>query len=354
MVAQQRESVHELTRTAAHTMRVLTDIVIVNNETDWTPAFNGYMPCVLPCAPGQHQHQHQRQGGTGGQRQGGTGVVFPALYGEQRVAVKVPFVQEYVDKRTDASSTAPVGQFFCNELRINERLLMRMPSAGQHDVAMPIGVCVVSWDDKLRAPYARRDDQPCRPALVFRWEGPTLAGDIEVPLASPRWLHPDDVAKLFARMGRSIARAHDANIVHYDVKLSNFIVMATRESGGPMCPVRSCKLIDFSHSKLADPNCIDAQQQHRPHLHRPNYPMLTEATPWATTILAATPWLDVYALGGVFIEVLDKLRGYKQEATHDATLRDIAAQMRLRLRLIGDTMHSKLTAHEVVAMLDAI
>lgn len=343
-------------------MRVLTHVHVVKDENAavWEPD-EGVPACVLPRTPVMLDPK------TPGVRQGGTGAVFGALLRDdddeaaatataaaatteaadaaaagrreagRRVAVKVPFASP--PSQSSANSPEPIAQFFCNELRVYARLLewqreQEKPQQHLTHVALPIGVCSVCWADGNGEGSIRDYDQPMRPGFVIEWLGPS-EGEVERPLAKAnRWLDPKGgaVAEVFKGMATGVAQLHAAGVVHYDIKTGAFQLIGAAQGGGAC---RMCKVFDLSHAKLVS-GSFDADQRHRPNAtQRPNYP---HSYAEASTIAAATPWLDVYALGSVYFEILDRFKRHAVVVEYDAKLRELALEMQSNFTMTAESV----------------
>jgi hypothetical protein len=369
--------------TTASWLVALEDIVFVDNEASWTPVGRH---CRLPRAPVQvdidpdqvaRVRAYFLQRGLGlticarcarcgcrGCRapatatatapaprsplEGGTGVVFPAWFNwsdelrRRRVCVKVPFASwRGVDE--GPGDPVEIGGFFCNELACYMHLLRVMGGKRLlplRNIVQPIGICMVQWD-----PARRSDDILRRPALILAWLG-RYPGDIHVAL-DMNMMHTTsvDIVVILVQMATALCTLHAGGIVHYDIKFCAFIIHVLRNDPAHF---RGCWLIDLSHSKIVG---ADGGRMHKPHRkRRSNYPYLPENGPagvvWAESVEAATPWLDVYALGNVFDQIRTESYGMRRDRRFDGDLELIALHMR--------NPSLQPTADDVVRMLKAI
>ena len=251
-------------------------------------------------------------------RQGSTGVVFGGIYHGQRVAIKVPFVVKWTRPRApDAVDELPKtseeseSPFFCNEIRVNAHLLAVAPVITH--VAQPVGVISASWDDSRG--FFLHADYPVRNAIVFEWLGDDPSRMLkEVSLSSPGvadWITNGKVlVTVLVGMAIGVSQLHSAGIVHYDLKSSAFSVsLSTLDAS-----VVSVKVLDLSHAKLTIGADASVKTYDAPEPPRtpppPNarhevrfYPTIADLE--GNAILAATPWLDVFALGNIFKRIVD-------------------------------------------------
>lgn len=123
-------------------------------------------------------------------------------------------------------------------------------------------------------------------------EGPTLKDVIEqdAPLA------PERAVRIALQLCDALAAAHDSGVIHRDVKPANVILVRGLDGE------EKVKLIDFGVAKLLETDEVAAKERLTADgmvVGTPNYMALEQATGEA-----ASPLLDVYALGVVLYEML--------------------------------------------------
>ena len=281
-------------------LRVLTDIRFVDVEWNVIP---GAPPCMLAC-PGRPPVSDWA----------GAGTVFPALHGSDYVEVKVACV--------DPSTLAI--QCYCNEVACYVQLVERMSSPPKY-VAIPIGTCSVFWRHHESRPWMRYDDHPMRPALVMELLLCSRPGSDVVRV---HLINTDvNILDVFDCMAGALEELHRAGIVHYDINVGSFVVMVRSDDPSKLV---ACKVFDLSRAKRVG---IDDAQMHKPdHIYRRDYPYLPEDGPagvmYASCVEAATPWLDVYALGNVFDQIRTNDNRKIRNPAVDTALEAIATNMR--------------------------
>ena len=240
-------------------------------------------------------------------RQGSTGVVFGGIYHGQRVGIKVPFVVKWTRPRVPEAvdelpktSEESVSPFFCNEVRVNAHLLAVAPVITH--VAQPVGVISASWDDSRG--FFLHADYPVRNAIVFEWLGDDPSRMLkEVSLSSPGvadWITNGKVlVTVLVGMAIGVSQLHSAGIVHYDLKSSAFSVSLSTFDAS----VVSVKVLDLSHAKLTIGADASRKTYDAPEHEIRFYPTIADLE--RNAILAATPWLDVFALGNIFKRIVD-------------------------------------------------
>ncbi len=145
-------------------------------------------------------------------------------------------------------------------------------------------------------------------------EGTTLARALG---GSPR--NPRQAARLVEALARAIHTAHRQNIVHRDLKPAN-VLLQREPHGAPPVGLGIPKIADFGLAKQLDDEAL--QTQPGVILGTPSY-MAPEQAQGASA--AASPLVDVYALGAVLYECLTGRPPFKAETALD-TLEQVRTQ----------------------------
>ena len=275
-------------------------------------------------------------------RQGGAGVVFPALIRGQRVAAKVAFIAKHhcpYGHRVEEGFAFHVDQctghgpeykartceddldalFHSAEVAVLSHLLAH--AACLTDVVRPLGVGSVSW----RPPnHDRRREYPRRQAIFFEWLGDdpanmTRAAPFDDVVgngigngntwSAASWLTSRRLAlEVMIRMARGVAQLHSAGVVHRDLKFAAFSVHlfvfpSEQQHQEQEATIAFVKVFDFSHAKIDRGD--GRMQTYDFGQGSENYPDNRDgARPWASRLSASTPWLDVYALAKLFAKIV--------------------------------------------------
>ena len=135
-------------------------------------------------------------------------------------------------------------------------------------------------------------EETSQPWIALEWcDGATLR---DVALADSRVRSPEEVWELLRPIAEALAFAHQAGIIHRDVKPSNVLMAREHQRIVP-------KLVDFGIAKLVGDEAIaaDASQSRGPALgFSPAY-----AAPEQVTGTPTGPWTDVHALALMFLEL---------------------------------------------------
>lgn len=128
------------------------------------------------------------------------------------------------------------------------------------------------------------------PFLVMEWiEGVTLAH-----LTDMRVMAGDEAARLLLKLALAVQFAHNANVVHRDIKPTNILLTGEDEP----------KIVDFGLAKILSANDADSvvassQTQTGAMIGTPAY-----MAPEQVTGIDVTASVDIYALGAVLFEIL--------------------------------------------------
>jgi hypothetical protein len=352
-------------------------VVFLEDPDDWSTVVGG--TGVAPRPP-------IRQGGPATRApkslEGGTSVVFPGYFEGRPCGIKVygptawlrP-VQGMHPHHMEVTSDAHFG---VNEATVFAHLLRTSPAPLAH-VVRAIGVCMVSWRKD-----GERDVYPRRLALVLEWLG-----------NCPSWPHLDcfmlddsvKVSRLLTNTVRlfrvldgvasALVELHENGVVHGDLKRSAFSLTQVRGpppeiyGGAGEDDVVFVKVFDLTHARLVDArtsaDALDGKKYVH-HASQSNYPSPEPAPaasgaasggrsrrvgPWVSDLPAATPWLDVYALGVMFQKIVGSAPDRATTTPEGVDLRGELTELFAAMKN-GERPEDRMTAREVARKLRAM